>query len=290
MDPSLFILAEEKIRFLIYEYNTDFSKEEKIKDIPIIHTPLKINSKIQDLLPPNLEYVYNLSLSISSIENHLQRTILDTIDDSLFSFLKTKNLNLQMWNPEFPHANIIHTTRNLIDKSLDLLSPDPSSILLVRFDEEPDRHVLGFPLSFVFNQVSYLLPISSSHLYLVCQGYSPENKKTVLTYIKKKSRKGTSRYNDYLEKTFSTKKVSPLFSDQNRLLTEWGVDNSIPEIKYHDILSLIRNYDNKQKDILSELEEHLINKVPIKKYFIHEENKEFSQILNPFFKKYNIQY
>lgn len=301
MDPSLFILKNMPPKFEVYRYNDDFSKEEPIVDIIMNHSQTKLNysallptqssAQSSALLPANLEFVYNLSLTITStIENHIPRTILDTINDDLFKFLKTRNLNLELMTSDSGLTNIIHTTRDNIDKALELLLPDPSSVLLVRFDKEPDSHILGFPLSFIFNQVSYLFPITSNHLYLVCQGYFPENKKSVLSYIKKKSRKGTSNYNLFLEKIGNeTKNLTPTVADQNRLFTEWGINNSVPETPYLDILSLLKNYKNDFQDSLSELENLLLKNTPIKKYFIHENNKNFYMILFPFLKKYNIQ-
>jgi len=254
MDPSIYILENKKPKFDIYNYDSDPLEEEKILEIKIdkyVPEFIKIqNLPQEEVIYANLDYVYNLSLRIGFLENYMVRTIIDTIDDHMFNFLKKRSLNLKLISNKYTgfnkikietlentkecimkindisKADLFHCTRSHIDLALETLND--LGTLVVRFTDESDMLSLGFYLSFVFNTTSFLRPLTSENIYLVCQGYNPENKKTVFTYIKKKYKKSTKMYNDYLRKTFSKFEIKNYMkSDLCRLLTEWDVNNSV---------------------------------------------------------------
>jgi len=254
MDPSIYILENKKPKFEIYNYDDDDLEEEKIVELKInkyVPEYIKIqNLPEQEVLYANLDYVYNLSLKIGFLENYMVRTIIDTIDDSMFNFLKKRSLNLKLLSDKYTgdnkikisklentkecirqimdisKADLFHCTRNYIDLALETLND--LGTLIVKFENEPDFLSLGFYLSFVFNSVSFLRPLTSDSIYLVCQGYDPTNKNTVFTYIKKKYKKSTKKYNEYVRKSFSKFEIKNYMkSDLCRLLTEWDVENSV---------------------------------------------------------------
>jgi hypothetical protein len=233
--PAELVVPEyQRTRFGLYIHSPDIISENTdpfIRPKDVIKTPQTIINNIP-FYAADLDYVFDIKRKIPTLgDNTANMRIVDEFGGTVYSFIKQTVPYAMNVTKRKESADLYMTDDPDFDKIFKRLNVG-GDLILSFGQNTPLAFAYGYYLSRHFKGVAFLSPICvpkyKEMLYLGCKSYNgafePHNIYSIDSSVE---------YNNYIRKQFSmleppksiTENISK--SDINRLLSTWGVDNSV---------------------------------------------------------------